>query len=375
MLKIGVLKETAEGETRVAITPDVVKKYIKMGAEIMVEASAGQAAGFSDESFSASGANIVANLPKAECDILLSVRRLPLEALSALKPAGFLVGQFEPFRDDEYLSQLRAKKTLAFSLEKLPRTSRAQAMDVLSSQANIAGYRAVIEAALAYKRFVPMMMTSAGMAKAARGLVLGAGVAGLQAIATLRRLGAQVTAFDVRPETKEQIESLGAKFLAMDLGESGVGQGGYAKELSAEAKAKQVQLLSEACGTMDIIISTANIPGRKAPVLIDEAAVKKMREGSVIVDMAAANGGNCPLSEPDRVVVKHGVTIIGDTNLASRVPADASFFYANNLYQFLSAALITADKKWIHTINWADDLVAPCVVAGDAPETPMSASA
>jgi NAD(P) transhydrogenase subunit alpha len=244
------------------------------------------------------------------------------------------------------------------SMELIPRTSRAQSMDALSSQANIAGYRAVLEATTHYKRFFPMMMTSAGSAKAAKVAVLGAGVAGLQAIATARRLGASVESYDVRPEVKEQILSLGAKFIELDVGEQGSGSGGYAKELSEEGKRKQQAALTERLKKFDVIISTANIPGRKAPVLITEDAVKGMRTGSVIVDMAAANGGNCPLSEADKIVTKHNVTIVGLTNFPGLVPADSSNFYARNLATLLGLMAVAKDGKVTLNVNLEDDIIA-----------------
>jgi NAD(P) transhydrogenase subunit alpha len=246
-----------------------------------------------------------------------------------------LLGFIETCEDDGTIAALPAKGIRVIALERVPRISRAQSMDALSSQANIAGYRAVLEAAIHYGRFLPVMMTSAGSAKPARLVVLGAGVAGLQAIATARRLGADVYAYDVRPETKEQIRSLGAKPIEIDIGESGAGEGGYAKELSAEAKARQQQLLADELAKAHVIVTTALIPCRPAPVLVTEEVVQRMRPGSVIVDLAAATGGNCPLTEKDQTVVRHGVTIVGITNYPALLPSDASSFYARNLANLL----------------------------------------
>jgi NAD(P) transhydrogenase subunit alpha len=247
-------------------------------------------------------------------------------------------------------------------MELIPRTSRAQSMDVLSSQAGIGGYRAVLEAASRYGRFFPMMMTSAGSAKACKFAVLGVGVAGLQAIATARKLGAMVEAYDVRKEVREQILSLGAKVIDLDVGEEGSGTGGYAKELSEEAKRKQQAALTERLKGFDVIVSTANIPGRKSPVLITEDAVKGMRPGSVIVDMAAANGGNCPLTEADKIVIKHGVVLVGITNYPALVPSDASHFYAQNLVNLLDILWTKKEGSASQELNLTDDIVAASLV-------------
>jgi NAD(P) transhydrogenase subunit alpha len=269
-----------------------------------------------------------------------------------------LVSLLEPFRNESLLESFAQRQIDALALEAIPRTSRAQAMDVLSSQAGIAGYRAVLEAANHYGRFFPMMMTSAGSAKATKVTVLGAGVAGLQAIATARKLGATVEAYDVRPEVKEQIQSLGAKFIEIDIGESGSGQGGYAKELSEESKRKLQAGLDEKLSKSDIIISTANVPGRKAPTLISEGVVARMRCGSVIVDMATPSGGNCPLSKADQVVEVHGVKIIGHTNYPAMMAADSSSFFARNVVSLLN--LFVASKDGGETqflVNLDDDII------------------
>lgn len=342
MMQFGVPKETVPGEARVATTPDVVKKLIGKGFSVLVERGAGEAAGYHDDAYAQAGATLTDAAGALGADIVAKVRKPSADEIAKLKDGGVYLGLMETCEDDGTLAGLLAKGIKAIQLERIPRTSRAQSMDVLSSQANIGGYRAVIEAAAHYGRFFPLMMTSAGSAKPARVVVLGAGVAGLQAIATARRLGADVHAYDVRPETKEQIQSLGAKAIELDLGESGAGEGGYAKELSDEAKAKQQQLLADELAKAHVIITTALIPCRPAPVLIQEEVVERMRDGSVIVDLAAANGGNCPLTEKDQVVVKHGVTIVGHTNYPAMVAGDASAFFAGNIANLLA---IMVDKS------------------------------
>ncbi|MBK1732036.1 Re/Si-specific NAD(P)(+) transhydrogenase subunit alpha [Thiococcus pfennigii] len=334
-MKIGVPREIRAGEARVAMTPEMVQKLVGKGFEVLVEEGAGARAHYHDEVYRQAGAGVVARAAAFDVDILVKVRRPEADEVAAMRDGGLYIGLLESCGEDEVLAAMRAKGMRVLVLERMPRISRAQSMDVLSSQSNIAGYRAVLEAAAHYGRFVPMMMTSAGSAKPARLVVLGVGVAGLQAIATARRLGADVHAYDVRPETKEQIRSLGAKPIELDLGESGSGEGGYAKELSEEAKARQQAALADELAKAHIIISTALIPCRPAPTLITEAVVERLRAGSVIVDLAAVNGGNCPLTEPDQVVERHGVILVGHTNLPSRVPSDASAFYARNLFNLL----------------------------------------
>lgn len=360
-MQIGIPKETRPGETRVACTPETAKKLIKKGFTIAVEKSAGVPAGFSDSDFAMDGLKIVDAATALGSEIVFKVQRPSPSEVLLMKKSAVLICFIEPYNlgQDGILEKLAEMGVSAFGMELIPRTSRAQSMDALSSQANIAGYRAVIEAAANYKRFFPLMMTSAGSAKPAKLIVLGAGVAGLQAIATARRLGALVESYDVRPEVREQIESLGAKFIELDVGESGSGQGGYARELSTEAKLKQQELLTEKLKKVDIIISTANIPGRKAPVLITEDAVRGMRTGSVIVDMAAANGGNCPLSEADKIVTKEGVTLVGITNFPALMPADSSGFYGHNLINLLGLMI---DDKGALTINLEDDIIAASLV-------------
>jgi NAD(P) transhydrogenase subunit alpha len=342
-MKIGIPKETYPGESRVASTPEVVKKLAGKGFAVTVERGAGERAHFLDDDFVAAGAELGDRAAAYDVDILLKVRRPDRDDVSIMRAGGIFIGYLESCGEDEIVGAMVAKDVHVLAVERIPRISRAQSMDALSSQSNIAGYRAVIEAAARYGRFFPMMMTSAGSAKPARVTVLGAGVAGLQAIATARRLGADVHAYDVRPETKEQIESLGAKAIELDIGESGAGEGGYAKELSDEAKARQQAALADELAKAHVIISTALIPCRPAPVLITEEVVGRMRPGSVIVDLAAANGGNCPLTEKDQVVNKKGVILVGHTNFPSMVPSDASAFYARNLANLLEIMVDRSD--------------------------------
>ncbi len=357
MVKLGIPKENKAGETRVAATPESFKKFSKLGLQLFVESGAGLAAGFTDDAYKAVGGQIVDKAGAFGCDIVFKIERPTIEEVALFKKDALLLSLFGPAKDG-VMEKLAEKGVNVMAMELLPRISRAQSMDVLSSQANIGGYRAAIEAATHYKRFLPMMMTSAGSAKPAKVAVLGVGVAGLQAIPTIKKMGAQVEAYDVRPEVKEQIISVGAKPIEIDIGEQGSGTGGYAKELSEEAKQKQINALTERLKKFDIIITTANIPGRKSPVLVTEDAVKGMRFGSVIVDMAAANGGNCPLSEADKVVVKHGVTIVGITNYPSLLPTDASEFYARNLFTFISLMVETKDGVTKINYNMEDNIIA-----------------
>jgi NAD(P) transhydrogenase subunit alpha len=340
-MKLGIPKETLAGERRVATTPEVAKRLVGKGFELLLEAGAGAASHYTDDDYAAAGVQLVERSACFGADVVLKVRRPSDEEAAAVRSGALYISLLESCGDDPLIERMLENGVRVLGMERMPRISRAQSMDALSSQSNIAGYRAVIEAAAQYGRFFPMMMTSAGSAKPARLVVLGAGVAGLQAIATARRLGADVHAYDVRPETKEQIQSLGAKPIELDLGESGAGEGGYAKELSDEAKARQQALLADELAKAHVIITTALIPCRPAPELIKAEVLQRMREGSVIVDLAAANGGNCKLTQADQVVVEHGVTIIGHTNYPSMVPADASAFYAKNLSNLLE---IMVDK-------------------------------
>jgi len=334
-MKIGIPRETRPGETRVASTPEVVKKLIGKGFTLNVEAGAGISAGYPDADYTQAGAQLTDRAGAYDVDLLLKVRRPDAADVAAMRSGGLFIGLLETCGSDEILTAMLNKNIRVLGMERMPRTSRAQSMDALSSQSNLAGYRATLEAAARYGRFFPMMMTSAGSSKPARVVVLGAGVAGLQAIATARRLGADVHAYDVRPETREQILSLGAKPITLDLGESGAGAGGYARELSEEAKAIQQVALGDELAKAHVIITTALIPCRPAPVLITAEVVERMRPGSVIVDLAAANGGNCPLTIADEIIVHHGITIIGITNFPALIPADASAFYARNLFNLI----------------------------------------
>ena len=359
---IGLPKENRVDESRVALTPEAIRKLVKKGFKVWVEKSSGTKAGFPDSDYSMEGVELTDAKTAWSAEIVVKIHRPTVDEVSLLKKGSVLICLIEPYLQDGLLEKLAQAGVETFGMELVPRTSRAQSMDVLSSQANIAGYRAVVEAAAQYGRFFPLMMTSAGSAKPAKVMILGVGVAGLQAIATAKRLGALVEAYDIRPEVKEQIQSLGAKVVELDVGEAGSGQGGYARELSDEAKKKQQQLLTERLKKVDIIISTANVPGRKAPVLISEEAVKGMRAGSVIVDMAAGNGGNCPLSEANKVVVKHGVTLVGYTNFPGMVPTDSSNFYAHNLIALLDLLVEKKEGKQNLNLNLQDDIIAASLI-------------
>lgn len=337
MTNLGVLKETAALEKRVALVPEGVKRLLAKNPslKIAVEQGAGAAAGFTDELYSAAGATMCTRAEVLAVDVILTINSPTAAECTSVKKGALLVALHDPAARKTDIDALASRGVLPLVLEKIPRISRAQSMDVLSSQANLAGYRAVLEAATHYPKLFPLMMTSAGSAKPARVMVLGVGVAGLQAIATAKRLGAVVEAYDVRPEVKEQITSLGAKPIELDVGEQASGAGGYAKELSPEAKAKQQQALQDYLAKADVIITTAQIPGKPAPVLVTEAALKAMQPGSVVVDMAAASGGNCPLTEANKVVVKHGITLVGYTDYPSRMASTASSFFSRNMENLL----------------------------------------
>ncbi|MDB5928748.1 MAG: hypothetical protein JWR60_455 [Polaromonas sp.] len=360
---IGIPAEITPGETRVAITPETAKKLKSQGHTLRIEAGAGVAASVPDEAYRAVGAEITDAAGAYACDIVLKVR-CPLEAeIGLARSGGVLVGMLNPF-DPSGLQRRATAQLTSFALEAAPRTSRAQSMDVLSSQANIAGYKAVMMAANAYQRFFPMLMTAAGTVKAARVVILGVGVAGLQAIATAKRLGAVIEASDVRPSVKEQVESLGAKFIDVpyetdEEREAAVGVGGYAKPMPPSWMARQKLEVAKRVAQADVVITTALIPGRAAPVLVTEEMVKAMKPGSVIVDLAAPQGGNCPLTEPGKTVVKHGVTLIGETNVAALVAADASALYARNLLDFLKLILT---KEGELKVDLEDDIVAACLM-------------
>jgi NAD(P) transhydrogenase subunit alpha len=357
-MKIAVPAEADQIETRVAATPETVRKFVGLGAEVAVEAGAGAAARIPDAEFAAAGARIgdkAATL--AEADIVLKVRRPVDGELANYKPGTLVVGIMDPYGNEAALKALADAKVAAFAMELLPRITRAQAMDVLSSQANLAGYQAVIDAAAPYGRALPMMMTAAGTVPAARVFVMGAGVAGLQAIATARRLGAVVSATDVRPAAKEQVESLGAKFVAVEDEEfkQAETKAGYAKPMSAEYQAKQAALVAEHIKKQDIVITTALIPGRPAPRLVSKEMVAAMRPGSVIVDLAIERGGNVEGARPNEVVEANGVKIIGYLNVPGRIAASASALYARNLYAFVETLIDKAGKKI--AVDWNDELV------------------
>ena len=339
-MRIAVLKERAAGESRVAATPETVKKFIALGATMAVESGAGEGASISDAAYAEAGAE-VGPLAKAikDADIVFGVQGPDPKSLKGAKAGAWLAATLDPFGQRKRIDEYAKAGIEALAMEFMPRITRAQSMDVLSSQSNLAGYKAVIAAADAYGRAFPMMMTAAGTITAARVFVMGVGVAGLQAIATARRLGAQVSATDVRSATKEQIESLGAKpvFVESVKGIEGEGAGGYATEMSEEYQKAQAELVSSHIARQDIVITTALIPGRAAPRLVSDAQIKSMKPGSVIFDLAVAQGGNVEGSKPDQVVEKHGIKIIGYSNTAGQLAADASALYARNLYNFLSA--------------------------------------
>ena len=365
MTIIAVVKETRAGESRAAISADCVKKYVALGFSVHVAKSAGVASNIPDEVLKAAGAELVADSATAvkDADIVLCVNTPHADVTSAMKDSAVLVGCLAPLDKGSDFVALNSKKIQGFALELLPRISRAQAMDVLSSQSNLAGFRAVIEAVYTASKVTPMMMTAAGTVPPAKALVLGAGVAGLQAIATAKRLGAVVSAFDVRPAVKEQVMSLGAKFVEVKADENAETIGGYAKEMSDEYKQRQSQAIHDTLKLQDIVISTALIPGKAAPELITEAMLKDMKPGSVIIDLAAASGGNCKLTKADEITVAHGVTLVGYTNLPSRAAADATPLYARNLYHFVSTLMVNKEKQF--AIDWEDELIKGTLITRD----------
>ncbi|MEY4481063.1 MAG: hypothetical protein RIQ84_225 [Pseudomonadota bacterium] len=366
-MRIGVPLETQANETRVAATPETVKKFIGQGHTVIVQSGAGINSSQPDSAYEAVGASIGSASDALGADLVLKVRAPNATELGQMQSNAVLLGMLDPF-DNANNAAMAAKGITAFALEAAPRTTRAQSLDVLSSQANIAGYKAVMVAANEYQRFMPMLMTAAGTVKAARVLILGAGVAGLQAIATAKRLGAVIEASDVRPAAKEQIESLGAKFVDVpyetdEEREIAQGVGGYARPMPASWMQRQAALVAEKAKQADIVIATALIPGRKAPTLLHTETVQQMKPGSVVIDLAAGKGengaGNCPLTEADKVVVKHGVKLIGYTNLASMVAADASALYARNLMDFMKLIINQEAQLAIPT---DDDIVTACLM-------------
>ena len=367
-MRIGVPAETRAGETRVAMTPETAKKLKAQGHTLLVQSGAGLAASVTDAAYEAVGVEISDAGGALSCELVLKVSAPSAEELKHMKSGAALVGMLNPF-DAEGLAQLAGAGLTSFALEAAPRTTRAQSMDVLSSQANIAGYKAVMVAADKYQRFFPMLMTAAGTVKAARVVILGVGVAGLQAIATAKRLGAVIEASDVRPSVKEQVESLGGKFIDVpyetaEEKEAAEGVGGYARPMPASWLERQKVEVAKRVAMADVVISTALIPGRAAPVLVTEDMVKSMKPGSVIVDIAAGKaadgvGGNCLLTEAGKTVVKHGVTLVGETNLPALVAADASSLYARNVLDFLKLVIT---KEGEFKVDMEDDIVAACLM-------------
>ena len=371
-MKIAIPKERHPQEARVAASPDTVKALVGLGAAVSVEKGAGQGAAMTDDAYKKAGAGIAKDEKTAlnGADVVLKVRRPMAEGeasdeFALMRKSAVVLALFDPMRDKAGVEAAAKAGTTAFSMELIPRITRAQSMDVLSSQANLAGYKAVLDAAAEFGRAFPMMMTAAGTIAPARALVMGAGVAGLQAIATARRLGAIVSATDVRPAAKEQVESLGASFVAVEDEEFKQAEtaGGYAKEMSDAYKKKQAELIAETIAKQDVVITTALIPGRPAPKLIDEAMVKSMKPGSVIVDLAVETGGNCALSQAGKVVVKHGVRIVGHNNVPGRLAVDASALYAKNLLNFLKL-IIDAESGELK-IDWEDEIIKGTCITHD----------
>ncbi|MBD2429811.1 MULTISPECIES: Re/Si-specific NAD(P)(+) transhydrogenase subunit alpha [Fischerella] len=373
-MRIAVAKEIEVCERRVALVPDIVARLVKQGLEIWVEAGAGERAFFNDAAYEAAGATIIADSDRlwSEADILLKVsppqeREDGRSEIDLLKEGSVLISFLNPLGNPVIAQKLAARKVTALSMEMIPRTTRAQSMDALSSQASIAGYKAVLIAAASLPKYFPMLTTAAGTIAPAKIFIMGAGVAGLQAIATARRLGAVVEAFDIRPAVKEEVQSLGAKFVEIKLDEETTAAGGYAKEISEASKKRTQEVVTEHIKNADVVITTAQVPGKKAPLLVTEDMVKQMKPGSVIVDIAAEQGGNCACTDPGRDIVAHGVTIIGPINLPSSLPVHASQLYAKNLTSLMQ--LLIKDKTV--DVNFADDIIdAACIThAGEIRST------
>jgi NAD(P) transhydrogenase subunit alpha len=360
-MKIGVPTETASGERRVALVPEVVSKLTGQDHEVLVQRGAGSEALIPDQQYEQAGATLVDQAAVWQADVVVKVAPPNGEEIGSLRPESVLIAFLAPLTNGEGVRAIAATGATSFALEAVPRISRAQSMDALSSQANISGYRAALVGAQEMGRFYPMLMTAAGTIRPAIVLVLGAGVAGLQAIATARRLGAVVQGFDVRAAVKEQVESLGARFLEFDLGGDLEGAGGYAKELTPEQQERQQELMAEAIGKVDVVITTALVPGRRAPILVTEEAVKKMKPGSVVVDLAAEAGGNCELTEPGQTVIRHGVKIVGPLNLPSTMAEHASQLYARNIQSLLELMVVDGELK----LDFDDEIIAgACVTRG-----------
>jgi H+-translocating NAD(P) transhydrogenase subunit alpha len=364
-MRIGVPKETAEGERRVALVPEVVRKLAagEGGHEVLVERGAGAGALIPDAQYEEAGARMVEDpAGPYEADVVVKVAAPSSEEIGRLRPEGVLIGFLQPLTAGESIRAIAQTGVTSFAMEAIPRISRAQSMDALSSQANIGGYKAVLIASTEIGRFFPMLMTAAGTIRPATVLVLGAGVAGLQAIATARRLGAVVQGFDVRAAVKEQVESLGAHFLEFDLGGDLEGAGGYAKELTAEQQQRQQELMAEAIGKVDVVITTAAVPGRRAPILVTEEAVRLMKPGSVIVDLAAETGGNCELTEPGQTVVRHDVKILGPLNVPSTMAEHASQLYARNIESLLGLMISQEGQL---SLDFEDEVIAGACITRD----------
>ena len=364
-MKLAVIRETRDAEKRVAASPDTVKKLTGLGFEVVIEQGSGLGASIPDNDFIEAGAKIAKSLDDTiqDADVIFSVQGLEADQLSSVRKGAIQLSALNPFGERDRLEAYAKASLTAFAMEFVPRITRAQSMDILSSQSNLAGYKAVLDAAAHYGRGMPMMMTAAGTVAPAKVMVMGAGVAGLQAIATAKRLGAIVSATDVRPAAKEQVESLGGKFVMVEDEETAAAEtsGGYAKEMSDEYKAKQAALISETLAKQDIAITTALIPGRPAPVLITEEMVKSMKPGSVIVDLAVEAGGNCELSKPGEIVEVDGVTIVGYRNVPSRLAADASILFAKNLLNFITPHV----KEGALDIDYEDEIISESLVTKD----------
>jgi len=354
-MKIALVKEIEVGENRVALIPDIVARLVKQGLEIWVENGAGEASFFSDRAYEAAGATLVSDPGKlwAEADVIVKVGIPKDDEINQMREGSTLISFLSPLGKPEVAQKLANRQVTAFSMELIPRTSRAQSMDALSSQAGVAGYKAVLIAATALPKFFPMLTTAAGTIKPSKVFILGAGVAGLQAIATARRLGAMVEAFDIRPAVKEEVQSLGAKFVEVDIQEDTVAEGGYAKEVSDAAKQRTQEVIAEHVKQSDVVITTAQVPGKKAPLLVTEEMVQQMSPGSVIVDLAAEQGGNCAVTEAGKDIVRHGVTVIGPINVPSSMPTDASQMYAKNISTLLQYLV----KEGQLQLNFEDDIV------------------
>ncbi|MEQ8999587.1 MAG: Re/Si-specific NAD(P)(+) transhydrogenase subunit alpha [Coleofasciculus sp. B1-GNL1-01] len=354
-MKIALVKEIEVGENRVALIPDTVARLVKQGLEIWVENGAGEASFFSDRAYEEAGATLVSDTGKlwAEADVIVKVGIPKDDEINQMREGSTLISFLSPLGKPEVAQKLANRQVTAFSMELIPRTSRAQSMDALSSQAGVAGYKAVLIAAAALPKFFPMLTTAAGTIKPSKVFILGAGVAGLQAIATARRLGAMVEAFDIRPAVKEEVQSLGAKFVEVDLQEDTVAEGGYAKEVSDTAKQRTQEVIAERVKQADVVITTAQVPGKKAPLLVTEEMVEQMSPGSVIVDLAAEQGGNCAVTEAGKDIVRHGVTVIGPINVPASMPTHASQMYAKNISTLLQYLV----KEGQLQLNFEDDIV------------------